>query len=71
LHYRDLALAGAFWAYDGWNNVTFVAGEVKEPKRNVPLALAYGTMIVIAVYVVINLAFLYVLPIEVMAKVRL
>jgi basic amino acid/polyamine antiporter, APA family len=63
-----LALAGAFWAYDGWNNVTFVAGEIKEPKRNVPLALAYGTMIVIGVYVVINLAFLYVLPIEVMAR---
>jgi basic amino acid/polyamine antiporter, APA family len=63
-----LALAGAFWAYDGWNNVTFVAGEVKEPRRNVPLALAYGTMIVIGVYVVINLAFLYVLPIEVMAR---
>jgi basic amino acid/polyamine antiporter, APA family len=63
-----LALAGAFWAYDGWNNVTFVAGEVKEPRKNVPLALAYGTMIVIGVYVVINLAFLYVLPIDVMAN---
>jgi basic amino acid/polyamine antiporter, APA family len=63
-----LALAGAFWAYDGWNNVTFVAGEVKEPKRNVPLALIYGTMIVIGVYALINLAFLYVLPIEVMAE---
>jgi basic amino acid/polyamine antiporter, APA family len=63
-----LALAGAFWAYDGWNNVTFVAGEIKEPKKNVPLALAYGTMIVIAVYVIINLAFLYVLPVDVMSK---
>jgi basic amino acid/polyamine antiporter, APA family len=63
-----LALAGAFWAYDGWNNVTFVAGEVKEPRKNVPLALAFGTLIVIVVYVVINLAFLYVLPVEVMSK---
>lgn len=63
-----LALAGAFWAYDGWNNVTFVAGEIKDPKKNVPLALAYGTLIVIAVYVVVNIAFLYVLPIDVMSN---
>jgi APA family basic amino acid/polyamine antiporter len=59
-----LALAGAFWAYDGWNNVTFVSGEVKQPQRNVPLALLWGTLIVIVVYVFINLAFLYVLPID-------
>lgn len=63
-----LALAGAFWAYDGWNNVTFVAGEVKNPQRNVPLALLYGTLIVMAVYVLINIAFLYVLPIDEMSK---
>ncbi|NCQ17261.1 MAG: amino acid permease [Ignavibacteria bacterium CG_4_8_14_3_um_filter_37_9] len=59
-----LALAGAFWAYDGWNNVTFVSGEIKEPQRNVPKALFYGTLIVISVYVLINVAYLYVLPIE-------
>ncbi len=63
-----LALAGAFWAYDGWNNVTFVAGEVKNPQRNVPLALLYGTLIVMAVYVLINIAFLYILPIDEMSK---
>ncbi|MCK9210059.1 MAG: amino acid permease [Ignavibacteriaceae bacterium] len=59
-----LALAGAFWAYDGWNNVTFVSGEIKDPQRNVPKALLYGTLIVIAVYVLINVAYLYVLPVE-------
>lgn len=59
-----LALSGAFWAYDGWNNVTFVAGEIKEPQRNVSKALLYGTLIVMAVYVLINIAYLYVLPIE-------
>lgn len=63
-----LALAGAFWAYDGWNNVTFVAGEVKNPQRNVPLGLLYGVLIVIAVYVLVNIAFLYVLPVDIMAK---
>ena len=63
-----LALAGAFWAYDGWNNLTFVAGEVKRPQRNVPLGLLLGTLIVIAVYMLINAAYLYVLPVEQMAK---
>ncbi|PKL87030.1 MAG: hypothetical protein CVV23_17475 [Ignavibacteriae bacterium HGW-Ignavibacteriae-2] len=59
-----LALAGAFWAYDGWNNVTFIAGEVKNPKRDVGLGLLFGTLIVIIVYVLLNIAFLYVLPIN-------
>jgi APA family basic amino acid/polyamine antiporter len=63
-----LALAGAFWAYDGWNNVTFVAGEIKEPQRNVPKALLYGTLIVIGVYLLMNIAYLYILPVDVMAK---
>lgn len=63
-----LAFAGAFWAYDAWNNITFVSGEVKNPHRNVPLALLFGSLIVIAVYVLINIAFLYVLPIDEMAK---
>jgi len=63
-----LAFAGAFWAYDAWNNITFVSGEVKNPNRNVPLALLFGTLIVIAVYVLVNIAYLYVLPIDEMAK---
>jgi len=63
-----LALAGAFWAYDGWNNVTFVSGEIKNPQRNVPKALLYGTFITMIVYVLINIAYLYVLPIDEIAK---
>lgn len=63
-----LAIGSAFWAYDGWNNVTYVAGEIKNPKRNVPLALLIGTVAVILVYVLVNIAFLYVLPIGEMAK---
>jgi APA family basic amino acid/polyamine antiporter len=63
-----LALSGAFWAYDGWNNVTYVAGEVKEPQKNIPKALFLGTLIVILVYVIINIAYLYVLPVNEMAK---
>ena len=63
-----LAFAGAFWAYDAWNNITFVSGEVKNAQRNVPLGLLFGVLIVIFVYVLINLAYLYVLPINEMAK---
>ncbi|HZW39758.1 MAG TPA: amino acid permease [Ignavibacteriaceae bacterium] len=63
-----LALAGAFWAYDGWNNVTFVAGEVKNPQHNIPRALMFGTLITMGVYIIINIAYLYVLPVDEMAK---
>jgi APA family basic amino acid/polyamine antiporter len=63
-----LSFSGAFWAYDAWNNVTFVSGEVKNAQRNVPLGLLYGTLIVIAVYVLINIAFLYIMPISDMAQ---
>ncbi|MCZ7614915.1 MAG: amino acid permease [Ignavibacteriaceae bacterium] len=63
-----LSLSGAFWAYDGWNNVTFISGEVKNPQRNIPLSLLYGTLIVIIVYVLINIAYLYVMPIEEIAN---
>jgi len=62
------ALSGAFWAYDGWNNITYIAGEVKNPRRNIPLGLFWGTIIVIAVYLLINLVYLYILPIDQMAK---
>lgn len=61
------AMSGAFWGYDGWNNLTFVAGEVKNPQRNIARALFWGLVVVIAVYVIINLAYLYVLDINAMA----
>jgi APA family basic amino acid/polyamine antiporter len=65
------ALSGAFWAYDGWNNITYIAGEVRRPQRNIPLGLVIGTIIVIIVYLLINLAYLYVLPVQEMAKSQL
>jgi APA family basic amino acid/polyamine antiporter len=63
-----VALSAAFWAFDGWNNITYVAGEVKNPRRTIPLALTIGTIIVIAVYILINLAYLYILPIDKIAN---
>ncbi len=63
------ALGGAFWSYDGWGNVTYVAGEVKRPERTVPLALFLGTAIVILIYLAVNWAYLYVFPVEELGKV--
>jgi APA family basic amino acid/polyamine antiporter len=59
-----LASLGAFWGYDGWNNIAFIGEEIKHPKRNLPLALGLGTLGVMAVYVLINFVFLYVMPID-------
>lgn len=65
------ALQGAFWAYDGWNKLTYIAGEVKQPQRNIPLGLIWGMLIVTAVYLVMNVAYAYVLPVDAMAKSKL
>jgi APA family basic amino acid/polyamine antiporter len=60
------ALVAALWAYDGWNNVGMVASEVKNPRRNLPLALIGGTMAVISIYMLANWAYFRVLsPAEV------
>src|SRR5215813_13659750 len=60
------AMLGALWAYDGWNNVSYVAGEVKHPERNLPLALIASMLIVMALYVLVNVSYYYVLtPTEV------
>ena len=56
------ALVAALWAYDGWNNVSMVASEVRNPQRNLPRALILGTSAVIAIYLLANLAYFYVLP---------
>lgn len=56
------ALAGIMWAYDGWGNVTVVAEEIRNPQRNVPLALAGGVLLLIALYLGANLAYHLTLP---------
>jgi len=55
------ALVAALWAYDGWNNVSMVASEVQKPQRTLPLALILGTLSVIALYLLANLAYFYIL----------
>jgi basic amino acid/polyamine antiporter, APA family len=62
------ALTGAFFAYDGWVNITFIAGEVKQPQRNIPRSLFTGVIACIIVYLLVNQAYLYVLPVEKIAS---
>ncbi len=59
-----VAQVGSLFSSDAWNNITFTAGEVKNPKRNVPLSLALGVGIVTVLYILANLAYTLILPIE-------
>jgi APA family basic amino acid/polyamine antiporter len=63
------AMLGALWGYDGWDNLTYVAGEVKNPSRNIPIALVGGTALIIFLYVFVNMAYFYVLSPEAVASV--
>ena len=59
-----VAQVGSLFSSDAWNNITFTAGEVKEPRRNIPLSLAAGTMMVIGLYILANVAYLCTLPLH-------
>jgi APA family basic amino acid/polyamine antiporter len=56
------ALVAALWAYDGWNDLNMVAGEIRNPQRNIPLSLIWGVATVGALYMLVNAAVQYVLP---------
>lgn len=59
-----LALVSTLWAFDGWADLSYNGGEVKDPQKNLPRALIGGTLLVIVIYMLANLAYLAVLPIE-------
>ena len=63
------AMLGALWGYDGWNNLTFVAGEVKDPGRNIPLAIIGSTVLIILLYVFVHVGYFYVLDPTTIASV--
>ena len=65
-----LALVSVLWAYDGWGDLSFAAGEVKNPQRNLPRAIILGTLALIGIYVLTNVAYLYVIPITEIADPR-
>jgi APA family basic amino acid/polyamine antiporter len=58
------AMVGSIFSSDAWNNITFIAGEVKNPKRNIGLSLFLGTLIVTVIYVLANLVYMAVLPLQ-------
>ena len=57
-------MSGAFWSYDGWGNVAYIAGEVREPTKTIPRAIIMGTLIFIGLYIVVNLSYFYILSVE-------
>jgi APA family basic amino acid/polyamine antiporter len=57
-------MLAAFWGYEGWNTVGFIAGEIKERNKNLPLALAGGLAVIIVTYLLVNFTYMYVMPIE-------
>jgi APA family basic amino acid/polyamine antiporter len=56
------ATLAALWAYDGWNNLPMVGGEIKNPQRNIPLSLGLGMLTILAIYLIANIAYFYALP---------
>jgi APA family basic amino acid/polyamine antiporter len=63
-----VGLIAVFWAYDGWVYITWVAGEVKEPRRNVPRAMVLGIIVVAVVYLAMNMTYIYAMPLTEVAK---
>jgi amino acid transporter len=63
-----LAFISMLWAYDGWADVTYVSGEIRRPERNLPIALIAGTLAVIAIYLLANMAYLHLLDINQVAR---
>jgi APA family basic amino acid/polyamine antiporter len=64
------ALLAAFWAYEGWNPIGFIAGEMKNPNRDLPLALVLGVSFVMLIYVTMNFTYLWVLPMDEIIQVH-
>jgi len=62
-----VALVAVSWTFDGWTNVNFICGEIKNPKRNLPLALVLGTLIVTIIYMLVNIIYLSAMPLSEMA----
>jgi basic amino acid/polyamine antiporter, APA family len=63
-----IALIAVFWAYDGWVYITWVAGEVREPRRNVPLAMIFGIIAVGLIYMAMNVTYVYAMPLSEIAR---
>ncbi|HXT41435.1 MAG TPA: amino acid permease, partial [Candidatus Angelobacter sp.] len=65
------ALQGAFWAYDGWHKITYIGGELKSPRRDLPRSLILGILLVTGLYLLMSAVYAFVLPIDEMARSKL
>ncbi len=65
-----IAMLSVLWAYDGWLDISFITGEIKNPKRNVPFAIIIGVSIAIVLYVLVNYAYMNVLPLDKLASIK-
>jgi APA family basic amino acid/polyamine antiporter len=65
------ALQGAFWGYDGWHKITYIGGELRSPKRDLPRSLIFGIFIVAGLYLLMSAVYSYVMPIDEMAQSKL
>jgi APA family basic amino acid/polyamine antiporter len=63
-----LALVAALWSYDGWIEVTYIGGEVKNPGRNIPRSLLLSTLVLIVIYILVNVTFIFLLSLPVIAQ---
>ncbi|HEY7791330.1 MAG TPA: amino acid permease [Vicinamibacterales bacterium] len=61
-----VALVAALWAYDGFVDVSFAGGEIAAPEKNLPRAIIFGTLAIVAIYLLVNAAYVYVIPVETM-----
>jgi APA family basic amino acid/polyamine antiporter len=64
-----VAIIAVSWAFDGWHNITYIAGEIENPRRNLPVALVTGTLMITALYMLVNIVYLLALPVGEMAGV--
>ncbi|MCF8246821.1 MAG: amino acid permease [Saprospiraceae bacterium] len=62
-------MLASFWAYEGWINIGFVGDEIKNPQRNIPRILIFGILIIMGIYLLVNMTYLYVMPIDEMIVV--
>jgi len=62
-----IVMVAVFWTFDGWNNVNFIAGEIKNPKKNLPFALVMGTLLISVLYLLVNIVYFIALPVKEMA----
>jgi basic amino acid/polyamine antiporter, APA family len=65
------AMVSVMWAYDGWADLSFMSGEVKDPSRTLPRALIMGTLAIILIYLLVNVAYMYLVPLPEMAQSKL